>query len=556
MAAETIQDIFIDPPLAIARLGGSSMPQDAYVWVKAPEPRAGDTTTIAPTWTLVVQPDATVVPVLPAQVTLRDGPLIRPVAPFFEIWARLGKTGRSPSTWRDVPLTPALLKKNGAALSDLILQIDAKNLKAARRTGNPDLGIGTYPPARLAADQHAPLSLLASSPGEVREPLIPLGKNIPLGSVQIMRSRPQPKRGAQPRQGLEWTDLVNVEVIRFRFTPAHGLVYGVPAAGKLSQTSPGARPPQRLRIAVDKENAYLNPLAGWAGTPANDLVEPSDTYDGAGSGPSNTNRPALGVIDDTCEVRFQATLKLPRRKQGLSASAHAFVGPPDFAPDRRPFLSLADELNARGEPNGPSRKMNPKQTDDWVQDLFERVFETVSLFNVDLYREQEAMRLSPSQRRRKPIPDDHLPDANLAMGANDPLRNPDTPMPMPTPQEPLPLTEHARTRHRELADLQGLKDFISDHPGRIQTLVRPPFAIEAGEDFLGTSMRMPPFMRNSNSEPLTLSQWQYDLLMRWVDEHTPGPKARKAPRELSPKAKDRRDAVVDRVDRNARMPKT
>ena len=29
-------------------------------------------------------------------------------------------------------------------------------------------------------------------------------------------------------------------------------------------------------------------------------------------------------------------------------------------------------------------------------------------------------------------------------------------------------------------------------------------------------MRMPPFMRQSNAEPLTLSSWQYELLMQWV----------------------------------------
>ena len=553
MAADTIQDIFIDPPLAIARLGGSSMPQDAYLWVTAPEPRAGDTTTISPTWTLMVQQDATIVPVLPTQVTLRDGPLVRPVAPFFEIWARLGKAGRSPSTWRDVPLTPALLAKHGAALTDLVLQIDAKNLKAARRTGNPDLGFGTYPPATLSADQHVPLSLLASSPGGAREPLIPLGENIPLGHVQMLRSRPQPKRGARAQQGLEWADFVNVEVIRFRFTPARGLVYGVEAAGKPSQTSPGARPPGRLRIAVDPKNAFLSSHAGWAGTPANDSVEPADTYDGAGPG---INHPALGVVDDTCEVRFQATLTLPHRDRPLSASAHAFVGPPDFAPDRRPFLSLADELNARGESNADSRKMSAAQTDEWVQDLFERVFETVSLFNVDLYREQEAMTLRPSQRRSKPIAHDHLPEPNHAMGSRDRLRNSDTPMPSPTPNEPLPLTEHARTRHRELADLEGLKAFICNYPGRIRRLVRRPFAIEPGENSGVTSMRMPPFMRNSNAEPLTLSQWQYDLLMQWVDEHTPTAKQQKTPRKLSPTAKARRDAVLARVGRNARQPKS
>jgi len=55
-------------------------------------------------------------------------------------------------------------------------------------------------------------------------------------------------------------------------------------------------------------------------------------------------------------------------------------------------------------------------------------------------------------------------------------------MPMRTPDEPLPLTEHARTRHRELADLEGLKDFICNYPGRIQRLVRQPFAIAAGEN--------------------------------------------------------------------------
>ena len=552
MAADKIQDIFIDPPLAIARLGGSSMPQDAYIWVTAPEPRAGDTTTIAPTWTLMVQQDASVVPVLPTQVTLRDGPLIRPDAPFFEIWARMGKAGSRPSTWRDVPLTPALLKRHGCALSDLVLQIDAKNLKAARRTGNPNLGFGTYPPANLSADQHAPLSLLACSPSGVREPLIPLGKNIALGSVQMLRSLPQPKKTAHPQP--EWAALVNVEVIRFRFTPARGLVYGVPDAGKPSESSPGSDPPHPRRAAVEPPNNFLNPLAGWSGTPANDSVEPSDTYDGAGSG-GNTNLPALGVVDDTCEVRFQATLTLARTEEVLTASAHAFVGPPDFAPDRRPFLSLADELNARGEANPASRRMNGEQTDVWVQDLFERVFETVSLFNVDLYRLQEAMRLSPSQRRPKPLAHDHLPAPNHAMGSRDRLRNPETPMPIPTPQEPLPLTEHARTRHRELADLQGLKDFIANYPGRIQRLVRRPFALEPGENSGGTSMRMPPFMRNSNAEPLTLSQWQYDLLMKWVDEHTPTPKERKSPRAISPKAKARRDAVVARVRRNVRMPK-
>lgn len=535
-----IRDIFIDPPLAVARLGGSSMPQDAYLWVSAPEPRAGDTTTIAPTWSLAVQQDATVTPVMPTQVVLRDGPLIRPVCPFFEVWARVGKAGSRPASWRDVPLTPALLAQSGGSLAGLVLDVDAKNLKAARRTGNRDLGFGTFPPVRVAGDAYAPVNLLGTSPSGAREPLIPPGMNIPMGAVQMIRSRPQPSGG------VEWAPFVNVEVIRFRYTPARGFVYGVPAAATPSAPIPGTStgPP---RAAVDPELAFLNPRAGWSGTPANDLVEPSDTYDGASS---QRNLPSLGVVDDTCEVRFEATLRLPGRKQVLSATAHAFVGPPDFAPDRRPFLSMADEINDRGRQSRTRRKMSAAETDAWVQDLFERVFETASLFNVDMYRELNAQLLRNSQRRPTPVPLDQVPRPSHAMGGLDRLRAADTPLPLRTPDEPLTLTEHALERHRELADLIALRDLIRRHPGRIQRLVRRPFAVEAGETSDVTSMNMPPFMRNSNAMPLSLSAWQYDLLIQWVERQSA------AREELTLKAKVRHAQVLARERRNARLPKS
>ena len=71
-------------------------------------------------------------------------------------------------------------------------------------------------------------------------------------------------------------------------------------------------------------------------------------------------------------------------------------------------------------------------------------------------------------------------------------------------------------RHRALSDLQNLIELISLEPNRLATLVRPPFEIEDFENPIATSMRMPPFMRQSNAQPLTLANWQYDLLMRWV----------------------------------------
>src|ERR1035441_10589321 len=93
--AESIQKIFVDPPIAVARLGSSTTPQNAYKWVESAIPRSNANTTIEPDWSLVVQADGTVEPVLPTSLAFRDGPLIRPVCPFFELWASIGDRKRT-----------------------------------------------------------------------------------------------------------------------------------------------------------------------------------------------------------------------------------------------------------------------------------------------------------------------------------------------------------------------------------------------------------------------------------------------------------------------------
>jgi hypothetical protein len=77
-------------------------------------------------------------------------------------------------------------------------------------------------------------------------------------------------------------------------------------------------------------------------------------------------------------------------------------------------------------------------------------------------------------------------------------------------------------------------------------------------------MRMPPFMRQSNGQPLTLANWQYELLMDWVAAldalptvaaATAAPVAAMAkaaiPAELSEAASERRRAVLARLDASA-----
>ena len=76
--ADLIQAIFVTPGLAFARLGGSSTPQFAYDWIDTRAPRADGETSIAPTWTIAIQPDGSPAPFMPDSVTFRDGDLVRP----------------------------------------------------------------------------------------------------------------------------------------------------------------------------------------------------------------------------------------------------------------------------------------------------------------------------------------------------------------------------------------------------------------------------------------------------------------------------------------------
>jgi hypothetical protein len=551
--ADVIQVIFVTPGLAFARLGGSSTPQCAYDWVDTRAPRVDGETTIAPAWTLAVQPDGSPQPFMPDSIAFRDGDLIRPVAPFYEVWARVGEPGSAPTAWRDVALTPTLLQANGLALVALQMKVTARNLKAARRAGNPQLAFGTFPPLVLNANDTSRVAILGVSPATAPTPMIPAGRNIPLGSVQFLRSRPQPS-------GEAWSSTINVETIRFRYTPGTGVFYGPPEAARAV--------PQNGRVApaVRPENAFLDANAGWRGTSTSRLVEPGDTYDVINQRqapdpnlPSPGFGPSLGVVDDTCEVHFEVSLQRGAALPALTAKAVAFVGPPDFAPDRRPFLSTADELNDRaGDATARNAAVDNTDLDPWVADLFQRVYETVSLFNVDSYRRSRAANLPPEKLKPRDIDAAARSNPTRAMGGRDALRNPLYRLAAPTTDDPLPLSEHARMRHRAMCDLQNLIEIVSLDANRIKTMVRPPFEIESFEDANSTSMRMPPFMRLSNALPLTLAGWQYELLLRWVERTATQTAALRQlaadavgqprPRVLSPAAAARRASVLARIE--------
>ena len=203
--AEIIQQLFCDPPIAIARVGGSTTPLVAYTWAQPPSPRADGETVALPVWSLAVLPDGSADPFLPDSIRFRDGNLIRPVCPFVEVWARLGEPGSNPSTWRDAPLTPALLAGVGASNASLHFTIDARNVKAARRRRNPDLRYGTFPPVEIRGDQHVPVPLNASSPPGVTRRMIPAAAASPSARFRCcaaVRSRPPEARPGSARSML------------------------------------------------------------------------------------------------------------------------------------------------------------------------------------------------------------------------------------------------------------------------------------------------------------------------------------------------------------------
>jgi hypothetical protein len=519
MAADTIRRLFFTPPVAIARLGASTTPMEAFDWVVG-DPHTIAETRVRPTWTLDVDAQGAVIPRMPDKLTVRDGPLQRPVAPFLELWAMVGDG--PPSQWRPRPVTPELLAANNTGEAQLSFRVSALNRKASRRTGNAALRFGTFPPVDVRADDHRRVELRGESPPDAARRMIPAGRFIPLGQVQVLRSRAQPTN--QP-----WSRVVRVDVVRLRVTPGRGRVFGPPAAVT-------ARPP-----AVTSDRAFLDPDAGWFGAARGNRVVPADTVDERAAGGS------LGVVDDTCDVTVDARLAVGTST--LRAHANVSVGPPHFAPDRRPFLSLADELNDRQHDPARDASMSAAARSAWVEDLFERIYETVALFDVDFWRSARARELAANELRPM-IPGDGVPDPTRAMGGRDRLRDPEIAVPGRSDIEPLPLSARARERHRTLSDLSELVPWLLSHPGRLQQLVRPPFASSARDNANETSMQMPPFMRHSNALPLTLATWQYDLLMEWATAlatpAAPGPTP--GPAGLSPTAAGRRRQVLDLLE--------
>jgi hypothetical protein len=509
--AKIIDEIFFLPPMAVARLGGSEIPLASFTWLEDPGLHGAGLTVVAPAISLNVLADGSVQPFLPAIIQFRDGGSLRPVAPFFELWARIDG--------KEQPLTLQLLEELGGALNNLIYRVSAANRKAARRTGDPACGFSTS--IQVAGDDHQKHILLGASTGTPNdEPLVPLASPIPLGSFQVMRPLSSQAMG------------VDLGVLRVRFTPAKGEVYGPTTAGSATDPDTG-----RAHTMVVPRNQILNPKSSWMHYTSNgrmDSPEPSDTYDGADDR-SRQNR-SFGVVDDTCDVLLEANVII--KNKTFTGAARAFSAPPDFAPDRRPFVSLAEELTDRDPP-----PVDPKEdSQDAIMrlgDLFQRVFETASLANLDMMRQAMVPGNNEGLVNFPKMPSVSLPDS---MTDKDPLFDKTEGLNgPPTSHDKVPYASVAAQVHGPMADTDDVELFLRTHASRVQQIIRPAYAhfrnlqpkvktdqrpnpsqrdprIQRDGEH---DMRMPPYMRDSDASPLSLNRRQYEFLMRIVAELEP-----------------------------------
>jgi hypothetical protein len=217
-----ITELRLLPPLAIARFGAAPTPMDNYDAVVDPARPLGHRR-LVPAETLRVDPVTGEIAevVVPARVAFKQNGLVRPVAPFLELWA-LTDAGQLEA------LTTALLEADGATAADVQWQVQLANHKAARRTGDPD--------DRIEAEtdvfsDHARHELRGRSPN-----FWP-GKSIPFGHARYIKP----------------TD--DHPEIRLRFTPGPGQVYGA------SRTRPAGGPADPNVVDV----VYDGNRGGWLG---------------------------------------------------------------------------------------------------------------------------------------------------------------------------------------------------------------------------------------------------------------------------------------------------
>jgi hypothetical protein len=306
-----IEELYILPPLAIARFGSSETPLEAFELEESEaEPLAFRK--IVPKETLEVDRESGAISrsYVPSRIRFKDGDSIRPVAPFLEVFARIAAT---PDVLE--PLTLDLLSSEGIRPEAVNWSIRVANLKVFRQTGNPDDKVTA---SIQSFSDHKIYELKGQSANFLD------GKFISFGNVRYIRPT------------------TKFPEIRLRFTPAQGKVYGASPVRLVE----GQEVIDPVFVGYEERIVYNKDRGTWYGFQADAnspvIPNPSDIYHGYW--PSDQALPtSWGYLDDVCDGQVSLSLTL---KNGKSLEAHSWISAcmPDFAPDCDPIRTVADEL--------------------------------------------------------------------------------------------------------------------------------------------------------------------------------------------------------------------
>jgi hypothetical protein len=397
----------------------------------------------------------------------------------------------------------------------------------------------------IKGNDHVARPLLGISPHTSgQEPLVTPDRPIPLGHFQVVR----PVHGKIRVTATE--PEVDRSILRVRFTPPRGIVYGPPEA--TSAPAPQVQPGQfeapsaeygHIHEIVAPQNRIVSGKTPWSNyimlNGEFEDPQPQDGYDGANVG----NHRSWGCVDDVSDAVLVATLGLEGRC--YRAFARVFSSPPDFAPDRRPIFTIADDIADRELELLTVTADTLRDAIEEVLDLFKRAFETASLFNLDALRTRALLENRVRLEMHTGDPGIDKPRAgkeSLTYGDTDYINKLPTLAPLEpsyftngTPNNQLPYTSALPIIHAPLQDREVLIDLLRRRGDYIKRLVRPPFGRFCDLPRIPRAapdpryrdprvfrdqlhdMRMPPYMRDAARQPLSLTRRQYRLLEALIE---------------------------------------
>jgi hypothetical protein len=567
-----LKDIWLVQPLAFARGGSSPTPLQAFDWGPPDlSPSGSGRTRVVPADTLALDPVTGEVSLTPAaaftEVRFKDGDRLRPVCPFFELHG----SWETPAGLVEGPVTPEVLASSGKRAADLVWQVRFVNGKAMHWTKQPSDRVVAE--VTIPGDHVAPVVLQGRSAATAQFPaLVPEGKSVPLGRVQLSAPTadfPEFRLRFHPGEGKAYGPANINERVKALWWPGPNDQQPPDMIDFVWQMLQANRAWEGF--SLPPEQCILDPAAAWpnyhlfteedVGPALIGAMDQLVTVAALSGDPSQLLRFLLGGASDKADVRnlppglyARATEPRPRpttrppagtppepldlfASMGMvddfgdgiiscsipgigTATARIVSGPPDFAPDRRPPVSLADGLadrmlRAEVRQPGWASGDHAEVTELEVQELLARAFETMGLANLDVTNAYFQEENKNRALREKGVAAAYGDVAEMLWTADTPLSDEARAQLFLTQDprfaEPLPLTALGRDAHRRNTVSLLFRALVLKDPGFMERWIRVP----AGPDRY-YDRKMPGLMRGGDRMPLTLTRRQYDLLAAWV----------------------------------------